>query len=134
VQAAFLPCDVTKETDLAAAAQWLETNWGGVDVVINNAGVAAAGGIADYELPDWEWILDINLLGVVRGCKVFTPLFRRQGGGRFINIASMAGLMNLPKMAPYNASKAAVISLSETLAYELAADNIKVSVVCPSFF
>lgn len=75
----FLHCDVTRESDLQTAADWLQQAWGGVDVVVNNAGVAQMGGIADVSLADWQWIVDINLLGVVRGCKVFTPLFRRQG-------------------------------------------------------
>jgi NAD(P)-dependent dehydrogenase (short-subunit alcohol dehydrogenase family) len=130
----YLPCNVTKEADLEAAAAWLEKNWGGVDIVVNNAGVAGAGGIADVSLTDWMWILEINLLGVVRGCKVFTPLFRKQGHGHFVNISSMAGLLNPPMMGSYNVSKAAVVSLSETLFFELADDKIGVSVVCPSFF
>ncbi len=128
------PCDVRKEEDLEAAATWLEREWKGVDVVVNNAGVAIAGGIAEQPLQDWQWIVDINLLGVVRGCKVFTPLFRRQGGGHFINIASAAGLIHPPMMAAYNATKAAVVALSETLSVELASDKIDVTVVCPSFF
>ncbi|WP_257446408.1 SDR family oxidoreductase [Archangium lipolyticum] len=130
----YLRCDVTREEDLRAASEWLAANWGGVDVVVNNAGVAQAGAIEDVELSDWQWILDINLLGVVRGCKVFTPMFKRQGHGHFVNVASMAGLLDVPKMSSYNASKAAVVSLSETLQNELADDHIGVSVVCPSFF
>lgn len=133
-QAHFLPCDVTREADLQAAADWLQAQWGGVDVVVNNAGVAQMGGIADVSLADWQWIVDINLLGVVRGCKVFTPLFRRQGGGTFLNIASMAGMIHLPEAAAYNATKAAVVALSETLQIELERDGIHVSVACPAFF
>lgn len=130
----YLHCDVTGEADLQTAAEWLQAHWGGVDVVVNNAGVAAAGGIAEMPMGDWNWIVDINLLGVVRGCKVFTPLFRAQGHGHFVNIASMAGLVHPPKMAAYNATKAAVVALSETLKLELAPDGIRTSVVCPSFF
>lgn len=129
-----LRCDVTKEADLEAAAKWLEESWGGVDVVVNNAGVAIGGGITEISIEDWRWIIDINLLGVVRGCKVFTPMFRRQGGGRFLNVSSMAGLIHPPMMSAYNATKAAVVAISETLAVELARDKIAVSVVCPSFF
>jgi NAD(P)-dependent dehydrogenase (short-subunit alcohol dehydrogenase family) len=129
-----LSCDVTRESDLEAAAAWLRASWGGVDVVVNNAGVAQVGGIVDTTLDDWQWIIDINLLGVVRGCKVFTPLFRAQGGGHFVNVASMAGLVHPPLGGAYNASKAAVVALSETLAFELHADAIAVSVVCPAFF
>jgi NAD(P)-dependent dehydrogenase (short-subunit alcohol dehydrogenase family) len=132
--AEYRHCDVTNETDLADAARWLETTWGGVDVVINNAGVAQAGAIDQVSLDDWKWIIDVNLLGVVRGCKIFTPLFKRQKSGHFVNIASMAGLLDVPLMSSYNATKAAVVSLSETLQNELADDGIGVTLVCPSFF
>lgn len=132
--ALVLRCDVTREEDLVAAAARLEERWGGVDVVVNNAGVADAGGIAEVPDEGWRWILEVNLLGVVRGCRVFTPLFRRQGHGWFVNVASMAGLLDVPLMASYNASKAAVVSLSETLQNELEDDGIGVTVVCPGFF
>ena len=129
-----LACDVTREDALQAAADWLQREWGGVDVVINNAGVAQMGGIAETSLADWQWAVDINLLGVVRGCKVFAPLLRTQGGGQLVNIASMAGLVHMPNAAAYNATKAAVVALSETLQLELEPDGIRVSVVCPAFF
>lgn len=130
----FLRCDVTQDGDLDAAAAWLQENWGGVDVVVNNAGVAIAGSITEVPLADWQWIVDINLFGVVRGCRAFTPVFRKQGSGHFVNIASMAGLVHPPMMSAYNATKAAVVALSETLRVELEPDHIAVSVVCPSFF
>jgi NAD(P)-dependent dehydrogenase (short-subunit alcohol dehydrogenase family) len=133
-EVAFLQCDVTCDEALAQAAAWLENAWGGVDLVFNNAGVAVVGPIEDVPLEDWQWILDVNLLGVVRGCRAFTRLLKRQGGGHLVNIASMAGLVHPPFMAPYNAAKAAVVALSETLQAELAPHGIKVSVVCPLFF
>ncbi|WP_417659614.1 SDR family oxidoreductase [Pseudidiomarina sp.] len=133
-KAMFLPCDVTRMSDLEQVAKTLTEKWGGIDVVVNNAGVAQVGKISDTTLTDWQWIIDINLLGVVRGCKVFTPLFKQQGSGHFVNIASMAGLLDVPNMSAYNATKAAVVSLSETLQNELVNDNIHVTVVCPSFF
>lgn len=126
--------DVTAENDLQAVADELLECWGGIDIVINNAGVANAGAIEDVSLDDWQWIININVLGVVRGCKVFTPIMKRQGYGHLVNIASMAGLLDVPRMSAYNVSKAAVVSLSETLDQELCNDGIKVSVVCPSFF
>ncbi|NOK03000.1 MULTISPECIES: SDR family oxidoreductase [Myxococcus] len=133
-QAHYLRCDVRREEDLREALDWLTAQWGGVDVVINNAGVAQAGAIEDVSIDDWQWIIDINLLGVVRGCKVFTPAFKKQGHGHIVNVASMAGLLDVPLMSSYNATKAAVVSLSETLHNELAEYGIGVSVVCPSFF
>lgn len=132
--AEYCRCDVTQESDLIKVAAWLEQNWGGVDLVFNNAGVALSGNIEDVSLDDWQWVVDIDLLGVVRGCKAFVPLFKRQGSGHLVNVASLAGLVHPPRMAPYNTVKAAVVSLSETLYAELAASGIAVSVVCPGFF
>lgn len=129
-----LRCDVTKEEDLEAAAAWLVESWGGVDVVVNNAGVAIGGSITEIPLEDWRWIIDINLLGVVRGCRTFTPIFQKQKSGRFVNVSSMAGLIHPPMMSAYNATKAAVVAISETLRVELEGDGIGVTVVCPSFF
>jgi NAD(P)-dependent dehydrogenase (short-subunit alcohol dehydrogenase family) len=129
-----LRCDVTQEVDLSRAADWLRATWGGVDIVINNAGVAVGGTITETTIDDWRWIIDINLLGVVRGCRVFTPIFQAQKSGHFVNVASMAGLIHPPMMAAYNATKAAVVAISETLRVELATDGIAVTVVCPSFF
>lgn len=133
-EAVYHHADVTREEDLQAVADDLAARWGGLDVLINNAGVAQAGAIEDVSLDDWRWIIDINLLGVVRGCKVFVPLFKRQGSGHIVNIASMAGLLDVPRMGSYNVSKAAVVALTTTLEQELMADGIGVSVVCPSFF
>jgi len=133
--ALYFHCDITKMEDLTWAKEQLIVHWSGVDIVVNNAGVGGnAGGIDDISLDDWQWVLDINLLGVVRGCKAFTPLFKLQGFGYFINIASMAGLINAPNMSNYNVAKAGVIALSETLTMELAPYNVGVSVVCPAFF
>lgn len=130
----YLHCDVTREDDLQAAADWLLANWGGVDLVVNNAGVADMGPVEAMPIADWQWMIDINLLGVVRGCKTFAPILRRQGGGTILNIASMAGLIHPPYAAAYNATKAAVVALSETLKAELDADGIRIAVACPAFF
>ncbi|MCG8520657.1 MAG: SDR family oxidoreductase, partial [Pseudomonadales bacterium] len=130
----FVECDVRRLSDFEKVRDDLVQKWGGVDVVVNNAGVASAGSIEDTTIGDWEWILDINVLGVVRGCKAFTPLFKEQGSGAFVNVASMAGLMLAPLMDSYNVSKAGVIALSETLSQELRDSGIHVSCVCPAFF
>lgn len=131
--ALFFTCDVTRMSDLEKVAKALDDEWQGVDILVNNAGVAQVGKLEDTSISDWQWIIDINLLGVVRGCKAFLPLLKRKGG-HIINVASMAGLLDVPNMTSYNATKAAVVSLSETLENELAADNIHVTAVCPSFF
>ncbi|SDX44792.1 SDR family oxidoreductase [Lysobacter enzymogenes] len=130
----FLACDVTREEDLQAAAAWMQANWGGADLIINNAGVADMGPVEAMPLADWEWMVQINLLGVVRGCKAFIPMLKRQRGGTLLNIASMAGLVHPPFAGAYNATKAAVVALSETLKAELEADGVQVSVACPAFF
>lgn len=130
----YLKVDVTKDADWDRAYDWVVTQWDGLDYLFNNAGVAAGGRIELTELDQWQWIVDINLLGVVRGCRTFTTLFKSQGHGHIINTASAAGLVHPPRMSEYNAVKAAVVALSETLFHELKPYGIKVSVVCPSFF
>jgi NADP-dependent 3-hydroxy acid dehydrogenase YdfG len=127
-------CDVTKFSELENLATRLDQEWGGVDIIINNAGVAAGGFMEEHAVEDWEWLLGVNLMGVVHGCKAFIPVLERQGQGHIVNIASAAGIACLPEMSIYNVSKAAVISLSETLRVELSVKNIGVTVVCPSFF
>lgn len=133
-EAVFRSLDVRREDDLLAAAEWTRQRWGGMDIVVNNAGVAGGGAFDGISEADWAWMLNINLLGVVRGCRAFTPLFKQQEAGQFVNIASMAGLLNPPAMSNYNVAKAGVIALSETLASELAPWNIRTLVVCPSYF
>lgn len=134
-EAFYCHCDVRETAQLQQAKEALQQRWGGVDVVVNNAGVGGTvDGIDKITLADWQWVLDINLLGVVRGCQVFTQGFKQQGHGYFINIASAAGLFNPGNMSSYNTSKAGVIALSETLASELGKDRIGVTVACPAFF
>ncbi|WDE09862.1 SDR family oxidoreductase [Thalassomonas haliotis] len=131
----FIRCDITRLEDLLEVKNQIVSRWQGLDLVVNNAGIAGtAGPIDQVALDDWQQVLDVNLLGVVRGCQTFTPLFKQQGSGYFVNIASAAGLMNAPQMSGYNVSKAGVIALSETLKHELAPFNIGISVVCPAFF
>lgn len=130
----YLRLDVTSDDDWAGALAWVEEHWGGLDVLVNNAGVAAGGRIDVLGMDDWRWITEINLFGVVRGCRTFTPLFKRRGSGHIVNTASAAGLVHPPAMSSYNATKAAVVALSETLLHELHPFGVRVSVVCPSFF
>jgi NADP-dependent 3-hydroxy acid dehydrogenase YdfG len=133
LDADFLAIDVTDDASWTAAREWCEERWGGLDVLVNNAGVASGGRIEKIPMADWDWIWEINLKGVVRGCRTFVPLFKAQGSGHLVNIASLAGIMNLPGMASYNVTKAGVISLSQTLRYELEPNGIGITVVCPAF-
>ncbi|TDF81153.1 SDR family oxidoreductase [Pseudomonas sp. H9] len=126
-------CDVRDYSQLTALAQACEEKLGGIDVIVNNAGVAAGGFFCELSLEDWEWQLSINLMGVVKGCKAFLPLLERSKG-RIINIASMAALMQGPAMSNYNVAKAGVLALSESLLVELRHQQVAVHVVCPSFF
>lgn len=126
--------DVTKDVDWATARDWVTEEWDGLDYLFNNAGVAAGGRIELSEMDQWQWIVDINLLGVARGCRTFAPMLKAQGSGHIINTASAAGLIHPPRMGEYNAVKAGVVALSETLLHELKPYGVTVSVVCPTFF
>ncbi len=130
----FYRCDVSQDADLHNAVAAMQQRWGGTDVLVNNAGVAGGGPFDWLSLDDWHWMMNINFTGVLRGCHAFVPAMKQQGHGHIINIASMAGLLNPPGMSNYNVAKAAVISLSETLAPELHPFGIGVTCVCPSFF
>jgi aminoglycoside phosphotransferase (APT) family kinase protein len=126
--------DVRSEEDWEAARAWVECEWGGLDVLVNNAGAAGRGRIELTPVEDWQWILDVNLLGVVRGVRAFTPMLQAQGSGWIVNTASLAGLVHPPGMGSYNASKAAVVAFSETVSHELAPYGVGCSAVCPSYF
>lgn len=130
----YLRLDVTSDVDWAKAYDWVVETWDGLDYLFNNAGVAAGGRIELSEMDQWQWIVDINLLGVARGCRTFTPLVKGQRSGHIINTASAAGLVHPPRMSEYNAVKSAVVALSETLFHELKPYDVRVSVICPTFF
>jgi NAD(P)-dependent dehydrogenase (short-subunit alcohol dehydrogenase family) len=128
-------CDVADRASLQAAADGAIAAFGRVHLVCNNAGVGGRpGGIEELSERQWEWVLSINLMGVVHGIAVFLPHMRgHDEGGHFLNTASMAGMLGQPHDGPYSASKAAVVGISETLSYELRGGNIGVSVLCPGF-
>ena len=133
-EAVAVACDVAQAAEVEALVARADESFGGVDLVVNNAGVAAAGPMTEIPLPDWEWVMGINLWGVIHGCRAFIPKFRAQGHGAILNVASAAGLLNTPEMAPYNVTKAGVVALSETLCAELHPTGIGVTVLCPTFF
>ena len=116
--------------DLAVATL---DHFGRVDVVANNAGVVALGYTWEIEDSEWDWVLGVNLRGVIHGIRAFVPHLISQNRGHVVNTASMAGISVMPGIAPYLTSKHAVVALSEGLAAELAlvAPNVGVTVVCP---
>lgn len=126
--------DVADAAQVDALAAEADRVLGRIDLVVNNAGVAAAGAVGETPLEDWRWIVGINLLGVIHGCHVFAPRLAAQGSGAILNTASMAGLVSMPMMSSYNVTKAGVVALSETLAAELRGKGVGVTVLCPSFF
>ncbi|MFD2165280.1 SDR family oxidoreductase [Thalassotalea euphylliae] len=130
----YANCDVTKVKSIQHLKEVAIAKWGRIDLVVNNAGVATADKLEDEPLSQWQWVFDINLFAMVRVSQEFTTVFKKQGRGHFLNVASQAGITPIPYMASYNASKAALVSLSETMRLELADFNIGVSVLCPGFF
>lgn len=125
--------DITSSDDWAAAVAWVERHWGAADVLVNNAGVAGGGRLDQADLDEWQWLFDINVFGMVRGVRAFTPLLK-QHGGRVVNVASLAALVHPAGMASYNAAKAAVLAFTETVGHELAAYGVHAHAVCPSYF
>ncbi|MDO3646276.1 SDR family NAD(P)-dependent oxidoreductase [Nocardia mangyaensis] len=128
-------CDVADRGDMESLALHCELLLHGPPtVVVNNAGVGIGGSpVGQVGLDDWQWALGINLWGVVHGCELFTPQLRAVGRGGIINVASAAAFTAAPTMGPYNVSKAAVLSLSETMAAELSGSGVAVTVLCPTF-
>ncbi|MEU6591703.1 SDR family NAD(P)-dependent oxidoreductase [Streptomyces sp. NPDC046881] len=126
--------NITSSGDWTDALERVRVEYGRLDVLINNAGIAAGGRVDRLDDAHWRRVLDVNVLGAVNGCRTFTPLFKSQGHGHVVNVASLAGLVHPAAMGSYTASKAAVVALSETLRHELGPWGVDVSVVCPSFF
>jgi NAD(P)-dependent dehydrogenase (short-subunit alcohol dehydrogenase family) len=133
--------DVSKVADIEAMARATVDKLGVPHFVFNNAGVGGGGLIWETDLKDWSWVLGVNLMGVVYGVHVFTPLMLAAAKrdpdyeGHIINTASMAGLLTAPNMGVYNVSKHAVVALSETLYQDLklVTDQVTASVLCPYF-
>jgi NAD(P)-dependent dehydrogenase (short-subunit alcohol dehydrogenase family) len=133
--------DVSKAEAMAQLATDVQQRFGAPHFVFNNAGVGAGGLVWENSLADWEWVLGVNLWGVVHGVRLFTPMMLEAAKadptyqGHIVNTASMAGLLTPPNMGIYNVSKHAVVSLTETLYQDLqlVSDQVSASVLCPYF-
>ena len=133
--------DVSKADQVEALGAATLARFGAPHLVFNNAGIGAGGLIWENTLKDWEWVLGVNVMGVVHGVRVFTPMMLEAAGkdpaweGHIVNTASMAGLLNAPNMGVYNVSKHAVVALSETLYQDLrlVTEQVSASVLCPFF-
>ena len=127
--------DVSQAADIEALRDRVLSRFGAVHLVHNNAGVGAGGLLWTVSETDWKWVLGVNLWGVIHGINAFVPVLIEQGEGHVVNTASLAGLISPGHMGPYNASKHAVTSISETLYRDLRStgSRIGVSVLCPAF-
>jgi NAD(P)-dependent dehydrogenase (short-subunit alcohol dehydrogenase family) len=133
--------DVSSADQMAALAEAVQDRFGAPHFVFNNAGVGSGGLIWENSVKDWEWVLGVNVWGVIHGVRLFTPMMLAAAKadpayrGHIVNTASMAGLLTTPNMGIYNVSKHAVVSLSETLYQDLklVTDQVSASVLCPYF-
>jgi NAD(P)-dependent dehydrogenase (short-subunit alcohol dehydrogenase family) len=130
-----LPMDVSRQDHWQAVAEQAKARFGKIHMLVNNAGVCGApGAIEQTDDKDWQWVLGVNLMGVIYGTEAIVPLMKEHGeGGWLINVASMAGMMGVPFAGSYTATKVAVVGMSESWHAELQPHNIQVSVLCPAF-
>lgn len=135
-EAVDIVTDVSQFESVEALAEGTIEHFGTCHVLCNNAGVGGGGAIAKAQLVDWQWVMGVNLWGVIHGISAFLPIMEANGEeGHIVNTASVAGLVAGPGIGPYNASKFAVVGISETLHHELAAAGSKVgvTVLCPGY-
>lgn len=129
-----LAADVGSDEAMTGLKASIDRDWGGLDVLINNAGIASGGTMVETTMSEWQQVLNIDLLSVVRGCRMFLPGMLAQGSGQILSTASFAGLASAPGVMTYGVAKAAVVALSEQLRAEVERKGVQVAVICPSFF
>ena len=135
VRAASMKLDVSQGEQVEAFAAQVERDLGPAFLVCNNAGVSPLGAAWEASVGDWQWILGVNLWGVIHGVRSFVPRLMQRNDGHVVNTASVAGIINPPGSGAYNVTKHAVVALSETLHHDLRERNsaVGVSVLCPAY-
>jgi NAD(P)-dependent dehydrogenase (short-subunit alcohol dehydrogenase family) len=126
--------DVGSDDSMQALFDQISAQWDYVDVLINNAGIASGGPMTETTMDEWRKLLEVDLLSVVRGCRLFLPAMLARKSGHILSTASFAGLAGAPGIMTYGVAKAGVVALSEQLRAEVFHKGVRVSVICPSFF
>ena len=135
VRAFTMHVDVSRAQDVESFRDRIVSNLGGIHLVCNNAGVSPLGAAWEMSVADWQWILGVNLWGVIHGVRAFAPHLIAQNEGHIVNTASVAGLISPPGSGAYNVTKHAVVTLSESLYHDLRERKsaVGVSVLCPAY-
>ncbi|MFI5340169.1 MAG: SDR family oxidoreductase [Candidatus Methylomirabilales bacterium] len=128
---AWIACDVRRYGEVEALMRYAVETFGGLDILVNSAGVAGRGAVADLPLERWHEVIDTNLTGVFYCCRAAIPWLRKRGGGYIFNLSSLAGVNPIPNLSAYNASKFGLNGFSEALMQEIRYDGIKVSTILP---
>lgn len=131
---AAFTADVGSDASMDALRDAVLSQWGAIEVLVNNAGIASGGTLLESTMDEWREVLEVNVLGVVRGCQAFLPAMLARKSGRILNIASFAALAGAPSIMSYGVAKGGVLTLSEQLRAELHGSGVSVSVACPAFF
>jgi len=132
-QVMVLVTDVTRAAEMEALMRAAIDRFGGIDILINNAGAQRSGAVTDIEEADWDLLMAVNPKSCFLGAKYAVPYLRARGGGVIVNVASLAGLKGGPGMTAYSASKGAIVAFTKALAAELAPDGIRVNAMCPGW-
>ena len=127
----FVPLDVTSPSDWASVVATATDRFGGLDVLVNNAGIIHVNPMLEETVEDWNDLLAVNVTGVLLGMQAAVPAMQARGGGSIVNVSSIFGLAGAPGYIAYCASKAAIVAMTRTAALELAGDLIRVNSICP---
>ena len=125
-----VPTDVTRPEDIKKLVETVVARWGGVDIVVNNAGISAASGLLEVDDATWQFDIDLKLMAAVRLCRLVVPIMKERGGGRIINVTNLGGKSPAAKGLPTSVTRAAGINLTKSMSKEYAADRILVNTIC----